>query len=140
MLDINLIREQPELIRETLRKRQMDASAVDQVLERDKERRTLIQEVENLKAERNVVSKEIGRTKDPEGTAAGTGADPDQTAHSDQSFAPRPDHRHRPACQRAGCEPYPGEGSAGHVAARWVGDYEALWKSSGGRDWRLGRA
>lgn len=64
MLDINLIREQPDLIRQTLRKRQMDNSVVDQVLERDQEHRVLIQEVENLKAERNVVSKEIGRTQD----------------------------------------------------------------------------
>jgi seryl-tRNA synthetase len=52
------------LIRQTLRKRQMDDSVVDQVLERDQEHRVLIQEVENLKAERNVVSKEIGRTQD----------------------------------------------------------------------------
>jgi seryl-tRNA synthetase len=66
MLDINLIREQPELIRETLRKRQMEASVVDQVLELDQKRRAHIQEVENLKAERNVVSKQIGRTKDPD--------------------------------------------------------------------------
>ena len=65
MLDINLIREQPELIQETLRKRQMDDSTVDQVLELDQERRALIQEAENLKGERNVVSKQIGRTKDP---------------------------------------------------------------------------
>jgi len=64
VLDINLIREQPDLIRQTLRKRQMDDSVVDQVLEQDQERRVLIQEVENLKGERNVVSKEIGRTQD----------------------------------------------------------------------------
>ena len=66
MLDINLIREQPELIRESLRKRQMDAAVVDQVLELDQERRAVIQDVENLKAERNVVSKQIGRIKDPD--------------------------------------------------------------------------
>ena len=64
MLDINLIREQPDLIREMLRKRQMDDSVVDQVLALDQERRALIHKVENLKAERNVVSKEIGRTQD----------------------------------------------------------------------------
>ena len=64
MLDINLIREQPDLVRQTLQKRQMDDSVVDQVLEQDQKRRALIQEVENLKAERNVVSKEVGRTQD----------------------------------------------------------------------------
>jgi len=63
VLDINLIREQPDLVRQTLQKRQMDDSVVDQVLEQDQERRALIQEVENLKAERNVISKEVGRTQ-----------------------------------------------------------------------------
>ena len=65
MLDINLLREQPEIVRQALAARQMDGAAVDQVLELDERRRALIQEVENLKAERNAVSKEIGRMKDP---------------------------------------------------------------------------
>jgi seryl-tRNA synthetase len=43
----------------------METSPVDQVLEQDEKRRALIQEVERLKAERNAVSKEIGRMKDP---------------------------------------------------------------------------
>jgi seryl-tRNA synthetase len=64
MLDINLIREQPELVRQGLINRQEDASPVDQILELDGQRRGIIQEVENLKAERNTVSKEIGRSKD----------------------------------------------------------------------------
>ena len=66
MLDINLIREQPELAKKALTDRQMESDPVDQVLELDEQRRKLIQEVETLKAERNLVSKEIGRTKDPE--------------------------------------------------------------------------
>jgi seryl-tRNA synthetase len=64
MLDINLFREQPDLVREALRKRQMDLEPVDQVLTLDEQRRSLIQKVESLKAERNVVSKEIGKMKD----------------------------------------------------------------------------
>jgi seryl-tRNA synthetase len=64
MLDINLFREQPDLVREALRKRQMDPEPVDQVLALDEQRRGLIQQVESLKAERNVVSKEIGKMKD----------------------------------------------------------------------------
>jgi seryl-tRNA synthetase len=64
MLDINLFREQPDMIRQTMLARQMDASPVDAVLELDEQRRALIQEVEALKAERNAVSKEIGRMKD----------------------------------------------------------------------------
>jgi seryl-tRNA synthetase len=65
VLDINLIREHPEVVRESLRVRQMETAPVDQILSLDEQRRTVIQEVENLKAERNLVSKEIGKMKDP---------------------------------------------------------------------------
>jgi seryl-tRNA synthetase len=64
MIDIGLIREQPEVIRKALRDRQIDPTPVDQVLVLDDKRRAIIQDVENLKAERNVVSKEIGKLKD----------------------------------------------------------------------------
>ena len=50
MLDINLIREKPEVVREALRKRQLDIAPVDQALELDGQRRDLIQQVEMLKA------------------------------------------------------------------------------------------
>ncbi len=65
MIDINLLREQPELFRLSMRNRQMDPAPVDQILALDEQRRGLIQEVEALKAERNAASKEIGRMKDP---------------------------------------------------------------------------
>jgi seryl-tRNA synthetase len=64
MLDIQLIRENPEIVRKGLRDRQMEDSPVDQVLEMDESRRAVIQDVENLKAERNTVSKEISQMKD----------------------------------------------------------------------------
>ncbi len=64
MLDINLIREHPEVVRKALKDRQMETSPVDSVLKLDEERRALLTEVEKLKAERNVVSKEIGQMKD----------------------------------------------------------------------------
>jgi len=64
MLDINLIRENPELIRTSLKNRQMDASPVDDILKLDEKRRALLTEVEKLKAERNAVSKEISKMKD----------------------------------------------------------------------------
>jgi seryl-tRNA synthetase len=70
MLDINLIREQPETVRQAMIDRQLDASPVDAVLELDEQRRALIQEVETLKAERNAVSKEIGQMKDAAGRQA----------------------------------------------------------------------
>jgi seryl-tRNA synthetase len=64
MLDINIIRETPELIRKALKDRQMEASPVDVILQLDDKRRALLGQVEKLKAERNAVSKEIGRLKD----------------------------------------------------------------------------
>ncbi len=65
MLDINTIREQPDVVRKSLGDRQMETSPVDQILELDHQRRLAIQESESLKAERNAVSKEIGKAKDP---------------------------------------------------------------------------
>jgi seryl-tRNA synthetase len=65
MLDLNIIREQPDLVRQAMRDRQLDPAPVNRVLELDEQRRALIQEVESLKAERNAVSKEIGRMKEP---------------------------------------------------------------------------
>jgi seryl-tRNA synthetase len=64
MLDLNLIREKPDLVRASLTNRQMDASAVDDILRLDEKRRALLTQVEALKAERNAVSKEIGKMKD----------------------------------------------------------------------------
>ena len=64
MLDLNVIREKPDLVRTSLKNRQMDASPVDDILRLDEKRRTLLTQVEALKAERNVVSKEIGKLKD----------------------------------------------------------------------------
>jgi len=64
VLDINLIRENPDIVREALRIRQADPEPVDRIINLDEERRTLIQKVESLKAERNAVSKEIGKMKD----------------------------------------------------------------------------
>jgi len=64
MLDLNLIRETPDLVRTALKHRQMDASPVDEILRLDEKRRALLTQVEALKAERNTVSKEIGKSKD----------------------------------------------------------------------------
>jgi seryl-tRNA synthetase len=64
MLDLNMIRDQPELIRTALKNRQIDPSPVDDILKLDEKRRLLLTEVETLKAGRNAVSKEIGKMKD----------------------------------------------------------------------------
>ena len=64
MLDINLVRGQPDLVRAGMEKRGMDAAPVDQIIDLDSKRRKMLVEVESLKAERNKISKEVGRTKD----------------------------------------------------------------------------
>ncbi len=64
MLDLNLIRDHPDLVRKSMRDRQMDAGVVDSILALDEKRRLVLTQVEKLKAERNVASKEIGQLKD----------------------------------------------------------------------------
>jgi seryl-tRNA synthetase len=64
MLDINIIREQPDLVRKSLRDRQMDEYLVSAVLELDARRRVLLAEVEELKGKRNLVSREISQMKE----------------------------------------------------------------------------
>ena len=62
MIDIQLIRSNPELVRENIRKKFQDKKLplVDQVLELDTKRRTLIQEGDTLRAARNTLSKQVG--------------------------------------------------------------------------------
>ncbi|MGB4594913.1 MAG: serine--tRNA ligase [Anaerolineaceae bacterium] len=64
MLDLKFIREEPEVVKASLVKRHSDSSMVDEVIRLDESRRALILEVESHKAQRNAVSKEIGRSKD----------------------------------------------------------------------------
>ena len=65
MLDLDLMRDHPEKVREGLRKRGADPTIVDEIRALDERRRALLQEVETLRATRNRVSKQIGRMKDP---------------------------------------------------------------------------
>ncbi len=58
MLDIKLLREKPEEIRQAFQKRLIDLD-LTKVFELDAQRRTLIQETETLKARRNTVSSRI---------------------------------------------------------------------------------
>ncbi|MFN2146362.1 MAG: serine--tRNA ligase [Anaerolineales bacterium] len=70
MLDINLIRENPEAARAGMRKRGMDPSPVDEAVRLDTRWREVLLEAEALKAERNAASKEIGKMKDKEAREA----------------------------------------------------------------------
>jgi len=63
MLDIKSIRENPDAVKERLATRGEDGMAIGRILEIDAERRQLITEVEQLKQERNSISKEIGVRK-----------------------------------------------------------------------------
>ena len=65
MLDIKLIREQPEFVKAGITRRGDDPTLVDEVLRLDSRRRELLGEVERLKAEKNAASKAIGKIKDP---------------------------------------------------------------------------
>jgi len=62
MLDLNLIREKPDFVKERLKLRGGDYP-IDKVLSLDEERRRLITQVETLRHERKVKSEEIGRLK-----------------------------------------------------------------------------
>ena len=62
MIDIQLIRTNPDLVRENIRKKFQDRKLplVDEVLELDAKRRALIQEGDTLRAARNTLSKQVG--------------------------------------------------------------------------------
>ena len=61
MLDIRLVREQPEQVKKRLATRAGgDEARIDELLALDEKRRGLLTEVESLKSQRNRVSKEIG--------------------------------------------------------------------------------
>jgi seryl-tRNA synthetase len=64
MLDIELLRKNPEFVKERLGLRREDyPRLVDEALRLDEERRSILRELEALRAERNALSKEIGRRK-----------------------------------------------------------------------------
>lgn len=63
MLDLKLIRENPELVKEGLAKRKVDASVVDKILKLDEKRRKAISDSDRLKAERNQISSKIAKEK-----------------------------------------------------------------------------
>ena len=62
MIDINLIRTNPELVRENIKKKFQDKKLplVDEVIELDLKRRALIAEGDSLRAARNSLSKQVG--------------------------------------------------------------------------------
>lgn len=63
MLDIKRIRQEPDLFRDSLRRRGADADVIDLILELDVRRREWITRGDDLKQKRNQVSKELGQKK-----------------------------------------------------------------------------
>ena len=63
MLDIKLIRENPELVRQALEKRG-DVFSFESILEADERYRNLLHRVELLRAQHNETSKHLGKTKE----------------------------------------------------------------------------
>lgn len=62
MIDIKFLRENPEAVKENMKKKFQDSKIVlvDEVIELDKESRQTQQEADDLRASRNKISKEIG--------------------------------------------------------------------------------
>lgn len=65
MLDIRLIRENPDFVKQGLSSLGEDPTMIDNLLEIDAKRRELMTAIDELRAERNAVSKEIPKIKDP---------------------------------------------------------------------------
>lgn len=63
MLDIKVIRETPDIVKESMRRRNMDASVVDAVLQLDKEWRDVLTEGNELRHRKNVLAQEIKELK-----------------------------------------------------------------------------
>ena len=62
MLDIKFVRENPEIVKQNIRNKFQDQKLglVDEVIELDAQKRATQQEADNLRAERNKLSKQIG--------------------------------------------------------------------------------
>ncbi|WP_425805847.1 serine--tRNA ligase [Desulfitobacterium sp. Sab5] len=62
MLDLKFVRNNPEIVKEALKKRYSSLN-LEEFLNHEENRRKLLYEVEILKAQRNTVSEEVGRRK-----------------------------------------------------------------------------
>ena len=62
MLDIKFVRENPDKVKENIKKKFQDhkIDLVDEVIEKEKEMRAMKQRIDDLRAQRNLLSKQIG--------------------------------------------------------------------------------
>ena len=86
MLDIKFVRENPEIVKQNIRNKFQDEKLplVDEVIELDARRRAYIGETETLRADRNRISKEIGKLK-----AQGKHEEAEETKRKVAEFADR---------------------------------------------------
>ena len=95
MLDIKFLRENPDIVKENIKKKFQDDKLplVDEVIALDKERRECQQEADNLKASRNTLSKQIGalmkegKKDEAEKVKAEVQADADRLSELDKNLS-----------------------------------------------------
>ncbi|MBQ4100407.1 MAG: serine--tRNA ligase, partial [Oscillospiraceae bacterium] len=76
MLDIKIIRQNPELVRAGMKKRNKDMDAIiDEIIAIDEKRRAISTKADEKKAEQNRVSKEIPKIKKEGGDVSAIMAD-----------------------------------------------------------------
>ena len=69
MIDLKVLRENPDVVRNSQKLRGEDVAVVDQLIAADAAARTALTEFESLRAEQNVLSKSVGSAKGDEKTA-----------------------------------------------------------------------
>ena len=69
MIDLKILRENPDAIRHSQKVRGEDVAVVDQLIEADALSRTALSEFETIRAEQNALSKSVGAAKGDEKTA-----------------------------------------------------------------------
>lgn len=100
MLDLNYVRENIDKVREALQKRRGDTTALDDFARADEERRRVIAESDQLNAQRNASSREIGqlmkegKKDEAEARRAEVGTLKDRIAELDQQRSQAEDRMH----------------------------------------------
>jgi len=63
MIDIKLIRKNPKLVKESIKKRGLDSKDIDKFIELDADWRKIKKDVDDLRSKRNKISEEINKAK-----------------------------------------------------------------------------
>ena len=69
MIDLKLLRENPDVVRASQVNRGEDPSLVDQLLEADEQRRAAIQKADELRSEQKALGKQVGKASGDEKAA-----------------------------------------------------------------------